>query len=113
MEEVIEIRSYQLKVDQSAQFHHLVSTQSVPLQASAGIKVLHYGFSLSSGAGSDQDYVLIRQFANLTDLIQCQSDFYQSAAWLSGPRESILACIQSSHSIVIPAIHFPMKAHHE
>ncbi|MFZ6864419.1 NIPSNAP family protein [Undibacterium sp. Ji67W] len=113
MEEVIEIRSYQLKLDQSAQFHDLVSTQSVPLQESAGIKVLHYGFSLSSGKGSGQDYVLIRQFANLTDLTQSQSDFYQSAAWLSGPREDILACIQSAHSIVIPAMHFSMKAQHD
>ena len=109
MEKVIEIRSYQLKLDQSAQFHHLVATQSVPLQESAGIKVLHYGFSLSSG----QDYVLIRQFANLTDLTQSQSDFYQSAAWFAGPREDILACIQSAQSIVIPAMHFSMKADYE
>lgn len=99
MKSIIEIRSYQLKAGTGPEFHQLLHEQSLPLLAAAGIDVVLATASLHS-----QDaYVLIRAFESLLHCEQSQQAFYASAAWQNGPRANILACIESSHALVLPA----------
>lgn len=53
-------------------------------------------------------YVLIRAYQSLAHREQSQHDFYTSAVWLRGPREAILACIDSYATIVMDANQAPI-----
>lgn len=88
---VIEIRTYKLKLGGGAQFHALVSEQSVPLLRAAQMDVVAYGRSLHDPDG----YYLIRSYESLEQLHASQGAFYASAAWHQGPREAIVALIDN------------------
>ncbi|WP_296671853.1 NIPSNAP family protein [Rhodoferax sp.] len=94
---VVEIRSYQLRPGSSAAFHSLVAEQSVPLLRAAGIDVVAYGASLHQADA----YVLIRAFDSMEHLHKSQDSFYASPAWRQGPRESIIALIESDANAVL------------
>jgi len=60
--------------------------------------VVAYGPSLH-----DRDsYYLMRGYASLDDRQQSEDAFYGSDAWTRGPREAVLADIESYTTIVIP-----------
>ncbi len=97
MNRVIEIRSYNLKPGTRAELHKLVMEQAVPMLRRWQVDVVAYGPSLHD----ENAYYLIRSYADVDDLQQSQDAFYRSAEWRQGPREAILALIESYASTVI------------
>lgn len=94
---VVEIRSYKLKPNSSDVFHALVAEQSVPLHRAAGIDVVAYGTSLHDADA----YFLIRAYDSMEHLRRSQDTFYASPAWRQGPREAIIALIESDANAVL------------
>ena len=64
-----------------------------------GVEVVAFGASLDE----DDAYVLIRRYPSLEELHRSQDAFYGSDEWRHGPREAILALIESHISVVLPA----------
>jgi hypothetical protein len=93
---LVEIRSYRLKPGTAAEFDRLVREISVPMLRRGGIDVVACGPSLR-----DDAYYLMRAYASLDDLELSEAAFYGSDAWRLGPREAVLACIDTYTSIVI------------
>ncbi|QDH69784.1 NIPSNAP family protein [Marilutibacter alkalisoli] len=97
MNRLLEIRSYKLKPGAGGDFHRLVSERSAPLHADWGIDVVAFGQSLH-----DPDaYYLMRAYKDQADLEASQAAFYGSAAWREGPREAIVALIESDANAVM------------
>lgn len=94
---LVEIRSYNLKPGAAADFHRLVTEQSVPLLHRWGVDVVAFGPSLHH----DDSYYLIRAYASLEDLETSEDAFYGSDEWRRGPRRAILNRIDSYTSAVI------------
>lgn len=98
-DKVIEIRTYTLKPGMRAQFEKLVVEKSMPMLSRWRMEVVAHGPSLH-----DMDsYYLIRVFKDLKDMTESEDRFYGSNEWKYGPRESILACIESYSTLVLPA----------
>ena len=96
---VLEIRTYKLVRGSGSEFHRLVVDESLPLLERWGVDVVASGPSLD-----DADlYYLIRAYATLEELQRSQDAFYGSDEWRHGPREAILALIESSISVVLSA----------
>lgn len=91
MNRLIEIRSYRLKPGAAARFQTIVAERAMPLLRAAGMDVVCWGAS----PHEDDCYFLVRSFADLADLQQQQDSFYGSDIWRSGPREDLLACIDT------------------
>ena len=64
-----------------------------------GVDVVAFGPSLDDG----DTYVLVRRYANIDELQRSQDAFYGSDEWCQGPREAILALIETYISVVLPA----------
>ena len=94
---VVEIRSYNLKPGTRDRFHELFLKEALPMLKRWKVDVIAHGPSLH-----DQDsYFLIRGF-NGVDIRQKEEDaFYGSDEWIKGPRERVLADIDSYTTIVI------------
>lgn len=95
----VEIRTYTLKAGASRQFHQLMQEGALPLLRAAGTDVVTARPSLHEA----DSYLLIRAYRSLEQRSRSQDDFYGSAAWLQGPREAILACIDNYTTAVIEA----------
>ncbi|MFO0243962.1 MAG: NIPSNAP family protein [Betaproteobacteria bacterium] len=94
---MIEIRSYKLKPGTGAMFHSLVSETSIPLMQAAGMIVVAYGQSLHDPDHQD----LMRAYDSLEQLQASQEVFYSSSAWRMGPREQIIALIESDSNTTL------------
>jgi ketosteroid isomerase-like protein len=94
---MVEIRSYNLKPGTRDRFHQLFLKEALPMLKRWQVDVIAYGPSLH-----DQDsYFLMRGFDGI-DLRQKQEDaFYGSEEWIKGPRERVLADIDSYTTIVV------------
>jgi hypothetical protein len=99
MDYVIEIRTYVLKEGTSKSFHQTMMRQSVPLLKATGTDVLDFRPSMHSA----DTYLLMRAYKSLADRAQSQEEFYGSDAWTQGPRDAIMACIESYTTAVIDA----------
>jgi hypothetical protein len=99
MARFVEIRTYTLKAGVSAHFHQLMQAQALPLLRAAGTDVVAARPSLHT----PDSYMLIRAYRSLDQRSRSQDDFYGSAAWLQGPREAIIACIENYTTAVIEA----------
>lgn len=97
MKKIIEIRTYRLKPGTAARFHEIMLKDSAPLHKTFGIDVVAHGPSLHDTCA----YFLIRAFDDLQDLNESQQGLYASEAWRSGPRESIVAAIESDANAVM------------
>src|SRR5690349_12948117 len=97
MKRLIEIRSYKLKHDATAAFHHAMITSAVPLLREWGTDVV----ALGPSPHEPDAYFLIRSYADLDDLKQRQDAFYGSDVWRNGPRESIVSRIESFLNTVL------------
>jgi hypothetical protein len=97
---VLEIRTYRLKPGTGHEFVRLMRDVSVPLLAKHGITVVDAGASLQAEDGREEAY-LIRAFASVAEHERQEDAFYAGDDWRDGPREAILACIESYHSIVL------------
>jgi hypothetical protein len=93
----VEIRSYNLKPGARAEFHRLASEVAVPMLKRWKIDVVGYGPSLHD----DTTYFLIRSFASVADRERSEDAFYGSDEWRYGPRDSVLALIDSYTTIVL------------
>jgi hypothetical protein len=94
---ILEIRTYNLHSGTRDDFHALVIEHSLPMLARWKMDVVRYGAS----ANDDDTYYLMRAFASLADRDQQEDAFYGSDEWRQGPRESILALIESFTTLVI------------
>lgn len=99
---ILEIRTYRLKPGTRDEFVRLMREVAVPLLTEAGIDTVRCGRSLVDEDGSEEAY-LMRAFPSLQALEAQETAFYGGEAWRRGPREAILACIESYHSITIEA----------
>ena len=96
---VLEIRSYNLKPGTRNQFHQLFLEQALPLLKKWNIEVVTYGASIHDS----DSYFLVRSYNDLQDMQHSEDAFYGSNDWKKGPREPILALIESYTTIVLPA----------
>lgn len=97
MHRIVEIRSYNLKPGTRANFHKLVIEYSIPMLKRWQMDVVAYGPSVHD----EDSYYLIRSFASLEAREQEEDAFYGSDEWRQGPREAILALIESITTVVI------------
>jgi hypothetical protein len=97
MKRLVEIRSYKLKAGTGGEFHRLVSSQSMPLHAAWGMDVVAFGPSVHDADA----YYLIRAYDDLEHLRASQAAFYATDAWRKGPREAIIALIESDGNAVL------------
>ncbi len=88
---LVEIRTYRLKPGSGAKFHELCSTWSIPMVTEWGMDVVAFGPSLSNA----DDYFLIRAFDDLAHLQASEDRFYGTPEWRQGPREPIIALIET------------------
>lgn len=97
MNHVIEIRSYTLKPGGRDEFHRLFLEEAFPLLKRWNVDVVAYGPSLHD----ENSYYLIRRFDSLADREQKENYFYGSHEWRQGPREAVLALIETYTEAVL------------
>ncbi len=88
----VEILSYILKPGSGERFHEIMTVISVPMQRRHGIDVLAFG---PSHERPDR-YMLVRSFNDERHRQQQLDQFYSDADWRLGPREEIVASIESA-----------------
>ncbi|ALR99987.1 hypothetical protein ATZ33_00890 [Enterococcus silesiacus] len=97
--EIWEVLIYKLKENTGSKFHKIMMKESMPLHKKKGMKIVNHGQALH-----DPDtYFLIRAYHNLQHLEASQHEFYSDEEWLDGPREKIIALIDSSTKTIIPS----------
>jgi hypothetical protein len=97
---VIEVRTYKLRTGAGPEFHRLFVEESLPMLERWGVEVVAFGPSLDD----EDSYCLIRAYPNVAELERSQDAFYGSDEWRNGPREAIVSRIESSISVVMPAV---------
>jgi NIPSNAP protein len=97
MNRILEIRAYNLKPGTRDTLHELFVSQSLPMLQRWNVDVVAYGPSL----GEPDSYFLMRSYASLEDRQQSQDAFYGSDEWRKGPREAIIALIDTFTNAVI------------
>ena len=97
MKQIVEIRSYELKTGTRPAFHQLFLDSALPMLHRWKVEVVAYGASLHDS----DSYYLIRAYTSLEDRQASQDAFYGSEEWLNGPREALLAMIETYTSIVL------------
>jgi hypothetical protein len=98
MDRVVEFRSYTLKKGTRAAFHRRFVEQSLPLLQHWKIDAVGYGPS-----PHDADaYYLIRAYPSLEERQRSEDAFYGSDDWRNGPRDAVLADIESYTTFVMP-----------
>jgi hypothetical protein len=94
---IVEIRSYNLKPGTRDRFHQLFVTQALPMLQRWKVQVVAYGPSLHD----TDSYYLMRGYQSVEERQRSEDAFYGSDEWKQGPREAILACIDSYTTIVV------------
>ncbi len=94
---VVEIRTYNLKAGTRGRFHQLFEREALPLLRRWNVDVVAYGPSLHDS----DSYFLMRSFPSVEDRQRSEDAFYGSDEWRKGPREAILADIESYTTLVI------------
>jgi hypothetical protein len=97
---VIEVRTYKLRIGAGPEFHRLFVEESLPMLERWGVEVVAFGPSLDD----EDSYCLIRAYPSVAELERSQDAFYGSDEWRNGPREAIVSRIESSISVVMPAV---------
>ena len=94
---MVEIRSYNLKPGTRDRFHQLFLKEALPMLQRWKVDVVGYGPSLH-----DKDsYFLMRAFEGIEQRQKAEDAFYGSEEWIKGPRERVLADIDSYTTIVV------------
>lgn len=102
IEDVIEIRSYNLKPGSRSQFQKLFVEQALPLLNKWKIEVAAYGPSLHD----ENSFFLARAYSNLNHRQQSQDAFYGSKEWVLGLREAVLALVENYTTVVLSRSNF-------
>ncbi|MGH9176332.1 MAG: DUF4440 domain-containing protein [Vicinamibacterales bacterium] len=95
--QVVEIRSYNLKPGTRDRFHQLFLREALPMLQRWKVDVVAYGPSLHDS----DSYYLMRSFPGVEERQKSEDAFYGSNEWRKGPREAILADIDTYTTIVI------------
>jgi len=94
---VVEVRSYNLKPGTRDQFQALFEREALPLLRKWKVDVVAYGPSLH-----DKDsWFLMRGFPSVEQRQKNEDAFYGHDDWIKGPREAILAGIDTYATTVI------------
>src|SRR5258705_2807712 len=94
---VVEIRSYNLKSGTRDRFHQLFLREALPMLQRWKVDVVAYGASLHD----TDSYYLMRAYSSVDERQRSEDAFYGSDEWKNGPREAILAGIDSYATTVI------------
>jgi len=94
---LIEIRSINLKPGMREAFHHLYIEEALPLLKRWNFDVVAHGPSLHD----ENSYYVIRCFDNLNQREQMEDAYYSSDDWRQGPREAMLALMESYTDIAL------------
>ncbi|MBC7930940.1 MAG: NIPSNAP family protein [Rubrivivax sp.] len=97
MNRVVELRAYNLKPGTRTAFHRLMQERSLPMLKRWRVDVVACGPS----AHDEDSYYLIRAYASLEERQESQDAFYGSDEWIAGPREEVLAFIESYATAVV------------
>ena len=93
----VEIRSYNLKPGTRDRFQQLAIKEALPMLRRWKVDVVAHGPSLH-----DKDsYFLIRAFTSVDQRQKDEDAFYGSEEWIKGPRDRVLADIDSYTTIVV------------
>lgn len=93
----LEVRSFNLKPGTRAEFHRLFVERAYALLRRWQFDVVGYGPS----AHDRDSYYVIRSFDSLQDREQREDAYYASDDWRQGPREAILALVDSYTDILL------------
>lgn len=93
----VEIRSYNLKPGTRERFDQIATSEAIPMLRRANIDVVANGPSLHD----ENSYFLIRNFSSIEERQKQEDTFYNSDKWKQGPREAIMACIDSYTTVVV------------
>jgi hypothetical protein len=96
MNHIIEIRSINLKPGSREEFHRLYIEVALPLLKRWNFDVVAHGPSLHD----ENIYYVIRRYDTLEQREQMEEAYYASDDWRKGPREAILALIESYTDVV-------------
>ena len=96
MTHFIEIRTLTLKSGRREEFHCLYIEEALSLLQRWNFDVVAHGPSLRD----ENSYYVIRRFDSLAQRDQMEDAYYASDDWRQGPRERILALIESYTDIV-------------
>ena len=97
MNHFIEIRSLNLKPGTREEFQRLYIEEALPLLKRWKFDVVAYGPSLHD----ENTYYVIRSFDSLDQREQMEDVYYASDDWRQGPREEMLALIESYADVVL------------
>jgi len=97
MNHFVEFRSLNIKPGMRDVFHRLYITEALPRLKSWNFDVVAYGPSLHDG----NTYYVIRHYDSLAQREQMEDTYYGSDDWRKGPREAMLALIESYTDIVL------------
>jgi hypothetical protein len=95
MNQFIEIHSLNLKPGSRDEFHWLYVEQSSPLLKRWNFDVVAHGPSLHD----ENSYYVIRHFDSFAQREQMEDAYYVSDDWRKGPREAMLALMESYCSL--------------
>jgi len=94
----VEIRSYNLKPGTRDRFHRRFVEEALPMLKRWKVDVVAYGPS----AHDKDSYYLMRAYPGLDERQKSEDAFYGSDEWKKGPREAVLADIDSYTTVVVP-----------
>jgi hypothetical protein len=97
MDHIIEIRSLTIKPGRREEFHRLYVEKALPLLQRWNFDVVAHGPSLHD----ENSYCVIRRYDSLAQREQMEDAYYASDDWRQGPREAMLALIETYTDIVI------------
>jgi hypothetical protein len=87
----IEIRTLTLKANSRQEFHRLYIEEALPRLQRWSFDVVAHGPSLHD----ENTYYVIRRYDSLAQREQMEDAYYASDDWRKGPREAMLALIES------------------
>jgi hypothetical protein len=99
MNHMIEIRSLNLRPGSREEFHRLYVEKALPLLKRWNFDVVSHGPSLHD----ENIYYVIRRYDTLAQREQMEEAYYASNDWRKGPREAMLALIESYTDVVFEA----------
>jgi len=97
MKKFVEVRSLNMKPGSRTQFHRLFLDHALPLLKKWKMDVVAFGPS----PHDENSYYVIRSFESLEHRQVSEDNYYESSDWREGPREHMLALIESYIDIVI------------
>ena len=97
MSHFIEIRSLNIKSGARHEFHRLYVEETLPLLQRWNFDVVVHGPSLHD----ENTYYVIRRYDSLAQRDQMEDAYSASDDWRKGPREAMLALVESYTDIVL------------